>query len=379
MAEAELSRCLEADMDKMGIDLGKRKSAVCVMDGPDHVKERLVMTTTRAALTRLLGKQRPTDVAIEACRDALWVHKELTGLGHKVIVVDASRARAVGIGHCRRKNDRRDAEALARGLWAGTLPRAHVLSERAARLRDTLYARAALVRQRAKLVTMLRGQAQAVGCRSPACPAGVFAKRVRDEKADWSAPAHVQSLLRVLETLGTEIQTLEAHLDALAEREPAYALHCTVTGVKRIVSLSFIAAIDEPRRFHSAHEVEAYLGLVASETTTGFHRRLGGITKAGNPQARAALIEAASSMLLSRKCASDPLRVWADQLVKRRGRKIAVVALARRLAGVLWAMWRDGTAYNAKAVGLKSAAGIERRSRRSRREAQAMRATTHAL
>ena len=112
----------------------------------------------------------------------------------------------------------------------------------------------------------------------------------------------------------------------------------------QIVAATFVSVIDDARRFKNAHAVGAYLGLVPSETTSGGpdKRRLGSITKQGNRMARAMLIQSAWTILRLRDT-SDPLKRWAEGVAKARNKRIAVVALARKLAGVLWAMWRDGT------------------------------------
>jgi len=120
-------------MAKIGIDLGKKRSDVCVMETAEGVSERFQMATTRAAWAREFARRPRSTVAIEACRESGWVYEELTKLGHEVVVVDTTRVRALGVGQGRRKTDRRDAEALARALWSGVVPRAHVLSPRAER------------------------------------------------------------------------------------------------------------------------------------------------------------------------------------------------------------------------------------------------------
>jgi transposase len=360
-------------MDKIGMDLGKRKSDVCVMDSPTPVSERFQVPTTRAGFTKAFARRAPAQIAIESCRSSCWVKELLEGLGHDVVVLDTTRVRALGVGQGRRKNDRRDAEALARALWAGVLPRAHVLSDEARRLRDVLHTRGQLVAQRTSVVTMLRGQFEAYGIVVASCAAGNFTAALGRTEAELLDAPHVQSLLRVLATLTQEIAVLTAELEALATRQEPYERLCTVPGVKLIVALSFVAALDRAGRFGNAHQVQAYLGLVPSEMSTGGHQRLGHITKAGNPLARAMLVQAAHSLLNARKHQEDALVVWARQLGARRGKRIAAVALARRLAGVLWAMWMDGTLYDAQMVARASADGMSRRLRRAQVEMNQMR------
>ncbi len=104
--------------------------------------------------------------------------------------------------------------------------------------------------------------------------------------------------------------------------------------------------------------MESYLGFVPSEDSTGGRRRLGAISKAGNSFARSLPVEAAWTVLQRKR--DDPLGRWARQLARRRGHRIAMVALARRLTGILWAVWRDGTVYDPARVGRASAQGVSR-------------------
>lgn len=365
-------------MVKIGMDLGKRRSDVCVMATVEKVSERFQLPTTREGLQKHFANRPVAEIAIEACRDSRWVRDVLIELGHDVVVVDTSRVRAIGVGHGRRKNDRNDAEALARALWAGVAPKAHVLSERSARLRDLLLTRQQFVAQRTSLVTMLRGQMQARGLRAPQCRAKDFCERIGLLKNDFVEATHVKCTVAVLRILNDQIIALEADLKALALGEESFERLSSIPGVKLIVGLAFIAAVDEPRRFRSAHQVEAYLGLVPSETSTGGKQRLGRITKVGNNMARWALVQAAQTLLRMKRCADDPLLEWANQVAKRRGKRVAIVAIARRLAGILWAMWCDGTFYDAALVGRSSARGLSRRARIAKQEADAMARTVSA-
>lgn len=116
-----------------------------------------------------------------------------------------------------------------------------------------------------------------------------------------------------------------------------------------IVAAAFVSVIDEAARFRSAHQVEAYLGLVPGEDSSGGRRKIGSITKQGNAYPRSMLLQAAWCVLRSRDV-QDPLQLWGKAVAKRRGNRIGAVAVARRLTGVLWAMWRDGTVYDAALV-----------------------------
>jgi transposase len=157
----------------------------------------------------------------------------------------------------------------------------------------------------------------------------------------------------------------------VAKGDPIIRLCATAPGVALIVSATFVSVVDEAKRFRNAHAVSAYLGLVPGENTTGGKRRLGSITKQGNTHARSMLVQSAWQILRAGD-ADDPLRRWAEGLAKTRGKKIAAVALARRLAGVLWAMWRDGTVYDPGLQARESAQGLKTSAQTHELRAQAM-------
>jgi transposase len=347
-----------------------------MVDEQGGVRERYKVRTQREALARRFANAPRCRIAIESCRDSGWVYEHLTGLGHEVVVVDTTRARSIGIGQGRRKTDRRDAEALARAVARGVVPRAHVLSAAGRELRDVLHARDQLVRLRGRLVTMLRGQFQGRGLATPRCATADFGTRLRGSGLPGVEALEVQALLAVWDEVTARVEQVTAHLEALAARHEAVARLSSVPGVKLIVSLTLIAALDDATRFRQAHEVQAYLGLVPAEYSTGGKRRAGGITRCGNSLARRALVQAAQSLLRTRRAQQDPLVVWAREVAARRGRKRAVVGVARRLAGILWAMWVDGTCYDPQGLARQSFAGLSRRARQAQRAATVMAGVT---
>lgn len=114
-----------------------------------------------------------------------------------------------------------------------------------------------------------------------------------------------------------------------------------------MTAVAFRAVLDDAGRFRGAHQVECYLGLVPRETSSGEKQHRGRITKSGNGRVRWLLVEAAWAIWRSRTAESAALRMWAQRIAVRRGKRVATVALARRLAGILFAMWRDGTSFEA--------------------------------
>lgn len=114
-----------------------------------------------------------------------------------------------------------------------------------------------------------------------------------------------------------------------------------------VTAIAFVASLDDVTRFRTAHQVEAYLGLVPSEYSSGDRRLRGRITKRGDARMRWLLVETAWRILRSPNPHLTGLRAWAQRVAERRGKRIATVALARRVAGILYAMWRDDAPYAA--------------------------------
>ena len=341
----------------VALDLGAKKITYCEVANGQVVERATASEVT--SLQSLLGPEAPAArVAIEACREAWYVYDLLVEWGNDVVLVDTTRCRQLGIGQHQRKTDRIDAEALARALEAGRIPQAHVLSPRRRELRRVLGVRRALVESRAQLVTTMRGLVREQGGRLPGCNTSHFVDRVRKlalapELVDLLGP-----LLGLVEQINAGLERIEGQLASLCEQEPIVAALTTTPGVGTVVAACFVSVVDEARRFHSAHHIESYVGLVPSEKTTGGKRRLGAISKQGNSYLRTMLVQAAWS-IVSGKDKADPLYLWATQVAKRRGKRVAVVALARRLVGVLWAMWRDGTVYDREHLAQQGIRGLK--------------------
>ena len=337
----------------VGLDLGEKISYCEVKDG--QVVERATGAGI-AGLVRWLGPNtKPARVAFEACREAWSVYDQLIAWGHEPLMIDTTRARQLGIGQHKRKTDRIDAETLAHALEVGRIPLAHVLSPHRRELRRHLGVRRALVETRAQFITTIRGLVREQGERLPDCRSHNFLQHLREAKLNEATRALVAPLDALLEHLTPKIEETERKLEQLCVEEPVVKRLSTTPGVALIVAAGFVSVVDQANRFKSAHQVESYVGLVPSENTSG-KRRLGAITKQGNSYVRALLIQAAHCIFRLR--GDDPLKRWALSIEARRGYKIAVVAVARRLVGILWAMWRDGTTYDVAKLGNASSVGL---------------------
>jgi transposase len=350
-------------MRRIGLDLGVRHIAYCeVRDG--QVVDRVGVSSLEDLHSRVGPDTPPARIGFEASREAWHVHDLLKTWGHDPKIVDTTRLKLIGVGQHGRKNDALDAECIARAIDEDRLPEAHVLSPKRRELRKKLSIRQALVETRAQYVTTIRGLLRAEGVLLPSYAVHTFLDHLQATALPDAARLLVAPLVTAATAVDEQLAHVDDELEAIAKHDPLIQLCATAPGVGLIVAATFLSVLDDARRFQSAHAVSAYLGLVPSEATTGgpTKRRLGSITKQGNRHARAMLVQAAWALLRSgRQHGNDPIRVWGHRIAKRRGNNVAAIAVARRLAGVLWAMCRDGTFYSARDQAAASAAGVRRR------------------
>jgi len=333
-------------MEYIGIDVHKNESQVCLVTGDGEILERRI-ATRRDKFAELLGVRSPARIVIEASTESEWVARCLEELGHEVIVADPNFSPMYATRSRRVKTDRRDAQALMDACRLGAFRAAHRTSEPQRDVRARLTARDALVRTRTRLILVLRALYRREGLRIRSGEAATFATRLREVDAPANLLELRDQLLRVLLAVNEELSRLDVRFRDLAQSDATVRRLTTIPGVGPITAAAFVSILDSVDRFERAHEVEAYLGLVPSEASSGERRQRGGVTKAGNGRMRWLLVESAWIIMRSRREDTRHLREWAERITLRRGRKIAALALARRIAGILFAMWRDGTSYAA--------------------------------
>jgi transposase len=163
--------------------------------------------------------------------------------------------------------------------------------------------------------------------------------------AEAVSTQHIDSELQVIEVLNEQVASANRQVAKIAVEHEVCRRLMSVPGVGPVTAVRFVAALDVRERFGSAHAVQSYLGLTPGEWSSSEHQQRTGITKAGSRHVRWALVQAAWCAMRTRP--NDAMVRWAHTVAQRRGRFVAAVALARKLAGVLYAMWRDGTEYDA--------------------------------
>lgn len=333
-------------MDHIAIDLGSRESQVCVRTATGEiVEERRVGTRS---LGTYLAKRAQSRVVLEACAEAFAVADAASAAGHEAVVVPSTLAPSLGVGERGVKTDARDARNLSEASCRmSRLPAVHVPTKASRDRKAMCGAREALVQVRTKLINTVRGWArpQGLGVVRSGSPA-TFPIRVKEHVASrgGSIPAYVERLLTTIQALSLEIVEADDELEATAASDPTCQLLMTAPGVGPVTAVRFAAAIDDVGRFADAHRLQSYLGLTPGERSSSEKKKRTGLTKAGPSKLRWVLVQAA--WIARRYYKDHPLVAWSKAVESRRGKQIAVMALARKLAGVLYAMWRDGVPYD---------------------------------
>lgn len=326
-------------MEHVAIDLGGRESQICVRTSDGTIRLETRCRTTD--LPNFFADQPPSRVIVETCAEAFHVAEQARAAGHDVRVVSASLVRALGVGARRTKTDKRDAQVLSEVSTRVDLSGVHIPSLPAREHKSICTARTALVSARTKVINSIRGWMRGWGSRVRSGATETFPQRFRESVQ--RVPDYIEAQLDVVETLTLRIKEIDLTIVELAKRDEVCTRLMTVPGVGPITALLFVATLDDVKRFPSATKVEAYLGLTPGENSSGDRVARTGITKAGSGAMRRILVQAAHSVRRFRR--DHPLVVWAAKIQERRGRHIATVALARKLAGILFALWRDGSTY----------------------------------
>jgi transposase len=340
-------------VEHIGMDVHKQETQVCIEDVEGTVLLEQRIRTTRERLSALLCGRPPARILLKAATESEWVAQHLEALGHEVIVADPNYAAMYATCSRRVKTDRRDARTLADACRLGAYRAAHRTSAAQRAVRAELAVREALVRTRTRYLSVIRAVLRREGVRVPSGSAATFGRRLGQVELAPAQAAVVAPLVDLLAPLNAAIAAADAGVARRLTADPVARRLATTPGVGPVTAVAFVATLDDGTRFAWPGQVAGYLGLVPREHSSGERQRRGALTKAANTRLRWLLVQAAWGVWRDRHAASQPLRTWATALAARRGKGIAGVALARRLAGILFALWRDGTTFDPTRVGCR--------------------------
>ena len=330
----------------IGMDLGDKTSRYCVLgDSGEKVSEGSVATTRKAMGQKFSGMRR-CRVALEVGTHSPWLSRLLSSLGFEVIVANARQVQRISASS--RKNDRMDAELLARlaRVDPQLLRPIRHRSEQAQADLMTIRIRAALVEVRTRLVNAARGFAKAQGERLPACDAETMGVEKMKELPE-QMQTRLRPLLEQVESLSKQIHQLDTTLEQIARTEyPETKLLRQVSGVGTLIALTFVLTVEDPGRFQKSREVGCYVGLRPKQSDSGQSQPQLRITKEGDLYLRKMLVQGAHC-IVSRGPDTD-LKRWGLKLAERGGKnakKRAIVAVARKLGILLHRLWVTAEVY----------------------------------
>jgi len=279
-------------------------------------------------------------VGMEASGQARWFERLLAELNMELWIGDAAEIRAKRVR--KKKTNREDARHILRLLLEDRFPRIWVPSWENRDLRQLLWHRHRMVQMRTRIMNQLQAVALNEGL---CCKKRLWRESGRKQLegfplAPWGSRRR-RDLLELLDRLNPTIAELTQTIEQEVEKYPAAQRLMTHPGVGALTALAFVLIIGEAERFRCGKQIASYIGLVPTEESTGERQRLGHISKQGSGLLRFFLVEAAQVTVRS----DMEWRSKYFHLAMRRGRKIAKVAMARRLAVRLYWMWREKRDY----------------------------------
>jgi transposase len=331
----------------IGLDLGDRTSRYCILNEAGEIILEQELPTTPQGFEQVFSKIPRSRVALETGTHSPWISRQLSQLGHEVIVAHARNVRL--ISESSRKDDRLDARTLGRlaRIDPALLSPVRHRSAKAQIHLTVIRARAALVSTRTALVNAARGLAKSYGARLRKCGTE---QMNRESTKGLSAELRdaLDPLLREIESLNERIAEYDRRIEKIAkEVYPQVALLKQVKGVGPLIALTYVLTLDDPHRFRHSRDAGCFVGLRPGRRNSGMSEPQLHISKEGDRYLRTLLVQGAHYILGPFGQDSD-LRRWGLKLSERGGRnakKRAVVAVARKLAVLLHKLWVSGEVY----------------------------------
>ena len=299
---------------------------------------------TRAKVEAFFQKLSPTEVVLEACGGSHDWGRRLTAMGHRVRLLPPQYVKPFVK---RSKNDRIDAEAIGEAALRPNIKAVPVKSAETQAQAMALSVRELLVKQHTQLVNAFRGHATEFGLVAPKGPCNVT-KLLERIAGDADVPDCAKTMFVSLgEAMAAISARISEHDRELLRQHKSNELSqrlAEVPGIGPITALTLALTID-PSQFGSGRHFSAWIGLTPKEHSTGGKQRMGGISRQGNERLRQLLVLGATSVVKVARPGRKNSSAWLLGLLARKPRKVAAVALANKMARIVWAMMTSGEAY----------------------------------
>jgi transposase len=334
---------------RIAVDVAKAVFEIAISDRPGRVTRR--ERPSRAQFLPFMAQQPAATVVMEACGSAHHWGRKLRQLGHRIVLLPPHHVRP----YIRRdKTDRTDAKGILEASRNEDIKPVPVKTLAQHVLTSLHRLRSGWVQERTARLNALRGLLRELGVFIPVGPRLVVPhvwSLVED--ADSDLPEALRPIFaeacHEIRAIEARIKMAERQLEATADELPAVAHLMTIPGVGLLTATALVGFIGDARRFPSGRHLASYLGLTPREYSSGLKRNLGRISKRGHGYLRTLLIHGARSVLLhARKRQPDRLRQWAHELTKTHVHNNSAVAVANKLARIVWAVWTRNEAYAEK-------------------------------
>ena len=327
----------------IGIDLAKNVFQVCAVN--EHLKPQLNKRLRRKELIPFLCQQCPTTIVIESCYSAHYWAREIEKLGHTVHQIPAQHVTPFVRGN---KNDSNDAYAIVEASQRSfiryvpnkTLHQQEILALHRVRER--------LIKNKTALTNQARGLLSDVGIIMPtgakAWVIGIESV-IQDKQQSTRFKRIFERMYHEYKKILSNLKEIEKELKDFANTSNEGKILLSIPGVGVICAPAFSASIDTGQAFNSAREFAVWMGLTPKQTASGDNSRMGGITKRGDRYLRKQLIHGARAILPRCKDKNDALKIWGHQILLRKGYNKASVAMAHRLARLIWTLLQKQQLY----------------------------------
>lgn len=334
----------------IAIDLAKSVFEIGISDRPGHVAEHHRLS--RVEIGPFMANQPATTVLMEACSSSHYWGRSFQSFGHDVKLLPPLYVRPYVQ---RSKTDRADVKGMLEAWRNSDIRPVPVKTESQQQLTALHRIRAGWIQTRTRRINAARGLLREFGIVFPQ-GASALAGRVQEliEDPDTALSMPLRELLHelVLEIgeLERRIKLIDQQLKAIAVQTPIIERVLTIPGIGLLTGTALIGFVGDVQRFPSGRHFAAYLGLTPREHSSGLRRRLGRISKHGDVYLRTLLIHGARAVLVAAHRQSNPDRLhqWGLQLQHRVGNNKAAVALANKIARIVWAVWKSGQPFHAR-------------------------------